>query len=131
MAVVDSSALIHVLVGRPTNPHLVDRLAGEDFLHVPHLIDLELLQTLRGLVHRSEITAEQAAIARSQFDDLALARYPHHPLRDRIWQLRDNLTAYDGAYVALAEAIEAPLVTIDGRLARSSGHGADIELFAP
>lgn len=60
---------------------------------------------------------------------MRLTRYPHAPFWARIWQLRDNLTAYDAAYVALAEALDAPLITTDGRLARASGHRATVELY--
>lgn len=81
------------------------------------------------MVMRGEIAAERAADARTDFADTALLRYPHEPLGDRVWSLRHNLTAYDAAFVALAETLEAPLITCDGRLAASSGHDAKIELF--
>lgn len=81
------------------------------------------------MVMREEITAERAADARTDFADTVLLRYPHEPLSDRIWSLRHNLAAYDAAFIALAETLEAPLITCDGRLASSSGHDAKIELF--
>ncbi len=130
MAVVDASALVHALVSRPVLGALADRLGEAGILDVPHLVDVEVLQALRGLVLRGQLTAEQATIARSQLDELTLRRFPHHPLRDRIWELRNNVTAYDAAYVALAEALGLPLITTDARLAGASGHRAEIELFA-
>lgn len=66
---------------------------------------------------------------RSDFDDLAVVRYPHQPLSDRMWGLRHNLTAYDAAFVALSEALGVPMITCDSRLARAGGHEADIELY--
>ena len=67
--------------------------------------------------------------ARMDFGDLAIVRYPHEPLNDRVWELRHNLTAYDATFIALAEALDAPLVTCDGRLAAARGHRARVELF--
>jgi predicted nucleic acid-binding protein len=77
------------------------------------------------------LTLERANDARVDFADLPIRRYPHHPFADRMWDLRQNLTASDAAYVALSEALEAPLVTCDARLATSPGHQAQVEVFAP
>ncbi len=63
-------------------------------------------------------------------DDFSILRYPHVPLADRVWELRDAMSANDAAFVALAEALDSPLVTCDGRLAKAKGHSARIELFA-
>ena len=68
---------------------------------------------------------------RTDFLDLAIVRYPHTPLLDRIWELRANLTAYDAAFVALSEALDAPMITCDAALAGVPGHSADVELFEP
>jgi predicted nucleic acid-binding protein len=95
----------------------------------PHLIDIELLHALRRLNALGELTADRAADARVDFRDLALVRYPHVSLSDRIWELRDNLTAYDAAFVALAESLDAPLVTCDARLGAAPVHDAQIEVF--
>ena len=75
------------------------------------------------------MSEDRAADARTDFRDLALVRYPHEELADRIWDLRHNLTAYDAAFVALAEALDAPLLTCDGKLAAAPGHGADRALL--
>jgi len=127
--VVDTSAILEALAARDPAPGLVERLAEDGDLHAPHLIDVEILHALRGMVIRGEIGADRAADARSDFADTAIVRYPHPPLADRIWELRDNLSAYDAAFVALAELLAVPLVTCDGRLASASGHDAEIELF--
>lgn len=130
MLVVDTSAILDALAASDPAPGLVARLSNDGDLHAPHLIDVEILHALRALTMRGEITDDRAVDARSDFADTALLRYPHEPLSDRIWELRHNLSAYDAAFVALAEALDTPLVTCDARLASSSGHGARIELFA-
>jgi predicted nucleic acid-binding protein len=128
--VVDTSAVLEALAAREPDPTLIERLAQDGDLHGPHLIDTEVLHALRRMTMSNAISEERAADARSDFDDLALVRYPHHPLSDRVWQLRRNLSAYDATFVALAEALNAPLVTCDARLAAAPGHTASIELFA-
>lgn len=130
MIVVDTSALIDILVERPFNMALRQRISEAPELHAPHLVDVEFLSVLRGLVRGRALSVDAAAVAREQFEDLSIERYPHESLRDRIWQLRDNLTAHDGAFVALSEALGLPLVTSDGRIARSHGHHARVESYA-
>jgi predicted nucleic acid-binding protein len=129
--VVDTAAVVDVLVGRPPNVALRDRLSPEQDLHAPHLIDVEFLQVLRSLVIAGELSADRAGDARTDYEDLRIARYPNQALADRVWELRHNLTAYDAAFVALAEALDAPLVTTDARLARSSAHAARIDPIEP
>ena len=130
MLVVDTSAVLEALAARDPAPGLVERLADDGDLHGPHLIDTEVLHALRRMTIGNAISEERAADARSDFAELALARYPHEPLSDRVWQLRHNLTAYDATFVALAEALGVPLVTCDARLASAPGHAARVELFA-
>jgi predicted nucleic acid-binding protein len=110
-------------------PRLIERLAEDGDLHAPHLIDTELLHALRRMGIKRQISDERAAEARSDFAELALVRYRHQPLNDRVWELRHNLTAYDATFIALAEVLAAPLVTCDERLASALGHKAQIELF--
>jgi predicted nucleic acid-binding protein len=129
MLVVDTSAVVNALVGSPPDRRLVARLAADGDLHAPHLLDVELLHTLRRLVTTARLTEDRAADARTDFADLTIVRYPHHPLADRVWALRHNLTAYDATFVALSEALGVPLVTCDARLAAAPGHQARVELF--
>jgi len=126
--VVDTSAVVAALVGRPPDRRLTDRLGADGDLHVPHLLDVELLHALRRLVRTGQLSEERAADARADFAELAVVRYGQQPLADRAWELRDNLTAYDATFVALAEALAVPLVTCDARLARAPSHRA-VELF--
>ena len=129
MLVVDTSAVLEALVAREPAHGLVERLTEDGDLHAPHLIDIEVLHALRRLNALGELSDWRASDARTDFRDLALVRYPHIALSDRIWELRHNVTAYDAAFVTLAECLEAPLVTCDSRLRAAPGHGARIELF--
>jgi predicted nucleic acid-binding protein len=129
LIIIDASAIVEALVG-PPNPDLVGRLAGDDGWQAPHLLDTETLHVLRRLVNERELSAAKASRARNEFASLTIDRHPHAPLSDRVWELRHNLSAYDATYVALAETLNAPLVTCDGRLSRSRGHRATIEAFA-
>jgi predicted nucleic acid-binding protein len=129
--VVDTSAALAALVAGEPPAGLVERLAGDGDLHAPHLIDIEILHALRRMTITGELSAERAADARTDFADLALTRYPHHPLGDRIWELRHNLSAYDATFVALAEVLDATLITCDARLAAAPGNPAEVQLFAP
>jgi predicted nucleic acid-binding protein len=129
MLVLDTSAALHALAHRVAHPGLVARLRGAEEIVAPHLIDVEVLEALRGLVRGRRITADQASDVRSDFEALAITRYAHGGLTDRIWELRHNLTAYDATYVALAEVLDCPLVTSDARLGKASGHHADVEIY--
>jgi predicted nucleic acid-binding protein len=129
--VVDTSAVVAALAGHPAVPGLAERLSAEGDLHAPYLLDLEFIQALRRLEAARELTTDRARDALTDLADLTITRYPHLPLADRVWSLRANLSAYDAAFVALAEALEVPLVTCDARLARAPGHGAAIEVFTP
>ena len=102
--------------------------AAHETLHAPHLIDLEIAQVLRRYVHSGVISAERGAEALTDLVDFPLTRYPHFVLLTRIWQMRDGLTAYDAAYLALAEALDARLVTRDRALARA-GSRVRVELI--
>ena len=131
MIVVDASAALVWLLNQPASDRIVARVAREHGqLHAPHLIDLEIAQVLRRYVASSEVSSTRADQALQDLRALSMVRYPHDVLLPRIWGLRSSLTAYDAAYVALAEALDAPLLTCDGKLARSHGHDAKIELFA-
>jgi predicted nucleic acid-binding protein len=130
LIVVDTSAVLNALLKTPADERLLDRLGREADLHAPHLIDVEILHAARGLVRARKLTEDAVERFRRDYEDLSITRYPHQPLSDRIWELRHTLTAYDAAFIALSEGLGVPLVTCDRRLARSSGHDAQIELFA-
>lgn len=130
MIVVDASAVVDLVVRDPTNPALRARLRTDEDLHAPHLIDVEVTQALRRLVASGRLSDDRASDARADAAELPILHHPHRALVERAWELRHNLTVYDGVYVALAELLPAPLVTCDAHLAHSSGHGAEIELFA-
>jgi len=98
-------------------------------LHAPHLLDLEVAQVLRRYFLSRVLSPERAQQALEFFTDLPLTRYQHSAFLPRIWELRQNLTAYDAAYVALAEALRATLITRDAALASSFGHTARIVLL--
>jgi len=127
--VVDSSAVLEALAARDPATGLVERLAEDGDLHAPHLIDTEILHALRRMLRRGQLSAERAHDARTDYAELTLVRYPHEPLNDRVWELRENLTAYDATFVALAEALDVPLVTCDARLAAAPGSHARIEVY--
>jgi predicted nucleic acid-binding protein len=127
--VVDTSAVLGALVGRPPDRRLVDRLSVDGDLCAPHLLDVELLHALRRLVIGGQLGEDRAADARDDFAALAVDRYDHLALADRTWELRHNLTAYDATFVALAELLGVPLVTCDARLANAPGNRAAIELY--
>lgn len=129
MIVIDSSAVLAALASESPDPALIERIEGDPDLHAPHLVDVEVIHALRRLVSEKSLTEDRAMDVRSDFDDLAVVRYPHQPLSDRMWGLRHNLTAYDAAFVALSEALGVPMITCDSRLARAGGHEADIELY--
>lgn len=128
MIVLDASAALEVLL----NDRLAASVARRIFdpaesLHAPHLIDVEVAQVLRRIVRKKEMSAERGAQALDDLRRLPLSRYPHSLLLDRIWALRDNASAYDATYLALAEALDATLLTCDAALATIPGHFAKVE----
>ena len=130
MIVVDASAIIEVLLRTPAAAAVDARLfePGETLL-APHLLDVEVAQVVRRYVANGDVDADRGREALDDLAALRLRRYPHDLLLPRIWALRHNLTAYDAAYVALAEALDAPLLTRDRRLAAAAGVSARIELI--
>jgi predicted nucleic acid-binding protein len=101
----------------------------QERLYAPHLLDLEVAQVLRRLTHLKEITTSRAQEALDDDAGLLVERVAHRDLLLRVWQLRESTTAYDAAYIALAEPLNAPLLTCDAKLARSHGHRAIIALL--
>ena len=130
MIVIDASALLEFLLQTSLGARVEARLFGEeDELHVPHLLDVEIAQGLRRLVRSGEVSSGRAEEAIADLNDLDLHRHAHLDLLDRAWKLRESISAYDAMYVALAEAIEAPIVTCDSPLAKAPGHRARIEVI--
>lgn len=129
MIVVDASALLEVVLLTPDAIEIGERLfAPEQAIHAPYVIDLEVAQVVRRYCAMGDVTREHGARALDDLAVLAIERHHHTPLLPRIWQLRDNVTAYDAAYLALAETLDAPLLTRDVRLARAPGHDARVEV---
>jgi predicted nucleic acid-binding protein len=128
-AVVDCSIVIRVLANRDRDDVLRKRLART--LHAPALIDAEVSSVLRGLTITTKpnvrVTTERAQQMLDDYAGLRVVRFPMQPLQQRVFALRHNLTAYDAMYVALAEALDLPLLTDDAKLAGASGHHATIE----
>lgn len=128
MIVVDCAAVVDALTAVDGTDDLRALLASEE-LCAPTLLDFELVSALRGLTRRGHITATRAEDVLTDFDDLEIRRWPAGDgLRRRAFRLRDNVSAYDAAYVVLAEALGCSLLTRDRRLARSTGHGVPIEV---
>ena len=128
MIVVDASAMLEFLLQTPLGTRVEARLFrdGAEF-HSPHLVDVEVTQGLRRLVRSGEVTPARAAEAIADLVDLDLHRHAHLDFLTRAWQLRENVTAYDAMYVALAEALDATVITCDVPLAKAPGHRARIE----
>ena len=112
MIVIDASAVLEVLLRTPVASAIERRLFGPgEALHAPHLIDIEVAHVLRRYALAGDMSAARGREALEDLADFSVRRYPHDVLLPRVWELRANLTAYDAAYVALAEALGAPLVT--------------------
>jgi predicted nucleic acid-binding protein len=130
MIVLDASAVIDWLLRTPAGKQIESRIfSRNESLHCPHLMDLEIAQVLRRLVRDSRISAHRAEEAIQDFSDMRITRYPHFIFLARIWRRRHNLSAYDSAYVVLAEELGATLITRDPRLASGAGRTASVEVF--
>jgi predicted nucleic acid-binding protein len=131
MIVLDASAAIEWLLQTPKAKAVEARLFGESAgprWHAPHLLDIEVAQVVRKLVAKGAMSDARGHQALQDFVDLPLTRYPHDFLLPRVWELRQNLTAYDAVYVALAEALGAVLVTCDANIAGAPGHRAQVDV---
>jgi predicted nucleic acid-binding protein len=127
--VLDASAAIEWLLQSLAGIKIDKRIfAVSESLHAPHLLDIEVAQVLRRYVREKMITTQRGQEALEDLAGLPLDRYPHDFLIPRVWELSATLTAYDAVYVALAELLDAPLLTCDGRIASASGHSANVEV---
>ena len=125
MIVLDASAVIEYLLGTARGDAVRDRIAERgQSLHAPHLLDVEVAHVLRRYALAGDLLHERGREALRDLVELDIRRYPHDVLLSRVWELRANVTASDAVYLALAEVLDAPLVTADRRLASASGHGA-------
>lgn len=130
MIVLDASAVIDWLLRTPAGQRIEQRIySGSESLHAPHLLDLEVAQVLRRLLREGIISALRASEVVDDLLALRLTRYPHFLFLPRIWLLRHNLSAYDAAYVTLAESLNATLLTRDAHLLEACGRKVRTELF--
>ena len=129
MIVLDASAAIEWLLQSPVGVRIDKRIfSPSQSLHAPHLLDVEVAQVLRRYAREKTISEQRGEEVLEDLGDLPLNRYPHDLLLRRVWELRATLTAYDAVYVALAELLDAPLLTCDKKIAFASGHYATVEL---
>ena len=131
MIVLDASAAVELVLATGNGDLVVGRIADPAVsIHAPHLLSIEVAQVMRRLVAAGEVAAPRAAGALDDLADLDIERYAHEPFLPRIFALRANVSAYDAAYLALAEVLDAPWVTFDRRLAGAPGHRATVELLS-
>lgn len=130
MIVVDTSAMIEVLINSPAGRRIARRIADPDLsLHAPHLLDIEVTQVLRSYVLKRLMAEDRARQILEDFSQLDIHRYEHHQLLLQVWRFRHRVTAYDASYVALAVVLDAPVLTMDRRLAKTPGLPVAFEVF--
>ncbi len=118
-----------MLLATPVGDTIASRIfSGEETLHAPHLLDLEVAQVLRRYYAAGDLSSDRGGVALQDLGAFPIKRYPHDLFLGRIWEMRENVTAYDAAYIALAEALPARLITRDRKLANALGHRAEVEL---
>ncbi len=128
MIVVDSSAIVYALVGTGVNPELLAVLSDEQ-LCAPHLLDFEVASAVRGRVLSGKLTADRGERALANYAGLHILRYEGLGLLGGIWKCRANITAYDAAYIVLANVLKASLVTSDAKLREAQRLGVDVQVF--
>ena len=130
MIVIDASAAVAMVLRLEQADRILDRIfAKAETLHAPHIIDLEVAQVVRRYWRAGDIKAARGEQALHDLAILPIQRHPDEPLLGRIWELRNNATAYDAAYVALAEGLDAVLLTLDSALGRIPGLRSRVEVF--
>lgn len=128
MIVVDASVVVEVLMAGPASDSILARLQEGEDLYAPELMDIEVLHVLRRAAAHHDLSAKRAQQSVALLGALPIIRVGHESLCSRIWQLRENLSAYDAAYVALAEGLGATLLTRDRKLTRAPGIRAPVEV---
>ena len=128
MIVVDASLVFALCVKMESDEEAPLEMPEDQLFVAPEILDLEFTQTLRRYVRTSQIGLKRASNAFARLNALSIARCSHTPLRDRIWAMRDNLTAYDAAYFALAEQLQIPLWTRDAKFARAPIPSVDVRV---
>ncbi len=129
MTVVDASTVVRLLANRGSDHLLRRRMTAPRPLHAPHLLDAEVASGVRGLLLGRKVDPERADEMLVDYASLRITRHPVLPYLKRIIELRDNLSAYDAAYVVLAEALGMPLLTTDAKLADVVGHNAEVQVY--
>ncbi len=129
MIILDASVVVDLLLQAPDAERVMTRVLSGDSLHAPHLLDIEVAQVFRRHATAGVLDPDRGLRALQLLQAFPMTRYDHGPMLPRIWALRNNLTAYDAAYVSLAEALGGCLLTRDRRLAAAPGHGARIEVI--
>ena len=130
MIVVDASAMVEMLLSTERGHAILARIISMGAtIQAPHLLDVEVLNVVRRYTRLQTLSSKVAQQILSDYRDFPITRHPHDMLLDRIWELRHNLTAYDATYLALAEALDAPLATCDQALAAVPGIRAEVRLW--
>jgi predicted nucleic acid-binding protein len=119
--VIDASMVVAGLTDSGADGQWAESLLAADVLAAPHLMPVEVASILRRAALAGDISADAASLAHSDLLDLRVELFPYQPCAVRVWELRENVTCYDGWYIATAELLDAPLATLDGRLANSTG----------
>lgn len=131
IAVIDASALVNCLASPAANldPRLDQRVRSLYAIQAPAIFPTEVYSALRGLIRGKKLNEEEAEALRVIFDETPTILFPFSGLANRVWELRHNFTIYDASYLALAEALDAPLITTDRKLAAPHLHNAQVEVY--
>ncbi|MHB1488175.1 MAG: type II toxin-antitoxin system VapC family toxin [Acidimicrobiales bacterium] len=119
--VVDASVVVAALIDRGADGKWAERILGSDALVAPHLMPVEVANVLRRALLARDISVDSASLAHADLIKLRIDLFAYEPFAERAWALRNTMSAYDAWYVALAESLDAPVATLDSRLARSAG----------
>lgn len=127
--VADASVVLTWLANPTTDELLRKRLFSRKPIHAPELIDAEVVSGIRGLLIGGKTTIDRALVMLSDFAKMRIIRHATKPYLRRVIELRNNFTAYDALYIALAENLHAPLLTRDAKFSRAAGHAVDVQVY--